>query len=695
MKLFVRKPHCFITYASLLISGVTLISSCKKQFSAQEASNVVEPNAVHARAALLNNSSVGTLQVITVPNTILNGTAAVVSDVAGNIYIADSASHVIRKINTVGVAYVFAGSVNNTGFTDGQGAAARFNKPTGLALDASGNLYVADKSNHAVRKITPDSIVTTLAGNGTPGNTEGPGINNAQFNLPAGVAVDAAGNVYVADAGNNKIRKIKPDAQHSVSTFAGNGTQGHSDDVNGLAQFYYPAGVAVDASNNVYVADGGNNKIRIIAGGETNTLAGGGVTGEAAGFSEGTGSAALFNKPVSVTVDAAQNVYVADRNNNRIRKITPAQAVTTYAGTGAADLFDGVPSLAKFNSPTSVFINAFGNLFVADAANTRVREIGVIATVSTFRLVTRSYQPTGIAIDPSGNIYVSDFLCAIHKITPDGTETVFAGNDQNLTGFQDGPGPTARFSYPGNLASDASGNIYVCDELNNAIRKITPSGIVSTVNPNRTWSLNGQVTDGPLATATFGFPYGLAVDPAGNIFVMDGTTRVRKISTDGMVTTIAGSGTSGFADGQGTQAQFNQAVGIAVDAADNVYVADYFNNRIRKVSPTGLVTTIAGSDTQGYADGPVSTALFHSPYGITTDAAGNIFVCDRNNNRIRKISPDGIVSTIAGSGDGNFGGYAEGLAPYARFGWPLAMVINNAGALFVADCFNRRVRKIQ
>jgi sugar lactone lactonase YvrE len=692
MKLFIFKPYRFFACASLFITGM-MISSCKKQFSNQAASDAVALNDIQAGfASSLSTAAVGTLQVITVPNAIFNGTAAVVTDVAGNIYIADSASHVIRKINTVGVAYVFAGTINNANLTDGQGAVARFNKPVGLAIDAAGNLYVADKGNHAVRKITPDSVVTTLAGTGSSGTTEGPG-SIAQFTLPSGVAVDAAGNVYVADAGNNKIRRIRPDAQHAVGTFAGNGTQGHSDDVNGFAQFYHPTGVAVNVSGTtVYVADAGNNKIRIIAGGETNTLAGGGMTGDAPGFSEGTGSAALFNKPVSVAVDAAQNVYVADKNNNRIRQINSAGSVSTVAGTGAADFLDGVPSVAKFNGPSSVFVNAFGNIFVADAANIRVRQIGVIATVSTFRLVTNLYQPSGIAIDPSGNIYVSDFMSAIHKITPNGTETVFAGS---LGGFQDGPGSTARFSFPDDLASDAAGNIYVCDALNNAIRKITPSGMVSTINPNRGWTFNGQVTDGPLATATFNFPYGIAVGATGNIFIMDGTTRVRKITPEGMVTTIAGSGASGFADGQGAAAQFNQATGIAVDANDTVYVADYFNNRIRKVSPTGLVTTIAGSSTRGYADGPVATALFSSPYAITVDAARNIFVCDRNNNRLRKISPAGMVSTIAGSGDGSFGGYAEGLAPYARFGWPVGMVINNSGAMFVADCFNRRVRKIQ
>jgi len=254
---------------------------------------------------------------------------------------------------------------STAGFADAVATAAQFNFPRSVAVDAAGNVYVADTSNNRIRKITAAGSVSTLAGS-TQGFADGTGAA-AQFSFPIGVAVDAAGNVYVADANNHRIRKIT--AAGAVSTLAGS-TAGFTDGVGAAAQFNGPLGVAVDAAGNVYVADSINNRIRkITAAGAVSTLA-----GSTAGFADGVGAAAQFSFPAGVAVDAAGNVYVADISNQRIRKITAAGAVSTLAGSTAGFL-DGVGAAAQFNNPAGVAVDAAGNVYVADTGNNRIRKI--------------------------------------------------------------------------------------------------------------------------------------------------------------------------------------------------------------------------------------------------------------------------------------------------------------------------------
>jgi sugar lactone lactonase YvrE len=293
-----------------------------------------------------------------------NNPVGVAVDAAGNVYVADRNNHRIRKITLAGVVSTLAGSI--LGFADGVGAAAQFNNPAGLAVDAVGNVYVADRNNHRIRKITPAGAVTTLAGSGTAGSADGVGAA-AQFNTPYGVAVDAAGNVYVADTSNHQIRKITP--TDAVTTLAGS-TLGFADGVGAAAQFNNPIGLAVDAAGNVYVADLNNHRIRkITPAGAVTTLA-----GSTAGFADGVGAAAQFSGPAGVALDAAGNVYVADASNYRIRKITPTGAVTTLAGS-TGGFADAVGTAAQFGFPVGLAVDAAGNVHVADSGNSRIRKI--------------------------------------------------------------------------------------------------------------------------------------------------------------------------------------------------------------------------------------------------------------------------------------------------------------------------------
>jgi sugar lactone lactonase YvrE len=293
------------------------------------------------------------------------------------------------------------------------------------------------------------------------------------------------------------------------------------------------------------------------------------------------------------------------------------------------------------------------------------------------------YNPAGIALDSSGNLYVADtFNNRIRKISPSGAVSTIAGSGGQ--GFSDGQGTSAMFTYPWGIAVDSNGNLYVVDTFNHKIRKISPSGSVSTFAGSSSGYSDGQGT-----SALFSYPQGIAVDSSGNVYVADSFNhKIRKITSSGSVSTIAGSG-QGSSDGEGTSAMFNTPQGIAVDSARNLYVVDTYNHRIRKISIFGTVSTIAGSG-YGYSDGQGTSAMFTYPFGIAVDSTGNLFVADRNNYKIRKISPSGNVVTIAGSS----GGFSDGQGSSAKFYGPVGIVVNSIGNLYVGDSDNNRVRKL-
>lgn len=344
--------------------------------------------------------------------------------------------------------------------------------------------------------------------------------------------------------------------------------------------------------------------------------------------------------PVTVTVGAYSRTSTA-----LFTVLSDAvTTVTTYAGDGNNASADGIGTAASFRTITGLAIDAGGNLYVVENTH-KVRKVDASQAVSTFAgSGTRAYadgtgmaasfdSPVGIAIGPDGQLYLPDYWNQrVRKISPGAAVTTLAGS--GTRGFADGDAATAMFSLPRDVAVDANGHVYISDNSNNRIRKISPAGVVTTLAGSGT----AGYADGAGNAAQFRAPYGLAVDAQGNVYVADnGNHCIRKITPSGTVTTLAGNGTSGFADGTGSSAQFNSPMGLAIDGQGNLYVADANNHRIRRIEPDGTVTTYAGSGENGFADGPGSEAKFSSPRGIAIDAAGNLFVTAGN--RIRKITP--------------------------------------------------------
>ncbi|HEY1791373.1 MAG TPA: hypothetical protein VGG34_00530, partial [Opitutaceae bacterium] len=626
---------------------------------------------------------------------------AVALDSSGNAYVTDEATNSIRKVTPAGVVTTFAGQNGTAGTADGTGTSAQFYAPAGIVIDSGGNLFVADSGNQTIRKVTPAGVVTTFAGSpGKTGSLDGTG-TAATFGGPSGMGIDGSNNIYVSDEISDVIRKITP--QGVVTTIAGAvGIAGSADGPGSGARFNSPYGLTADPAGNVYVADSINNTIRAITpAGVVSTLAG---KLNSFGSVDGTGNAAEFYYPVAVSVDGSGNLYVTDYNNNTIRKVTQAGAVTTFAGrTGVYGYVDGTGSQAEFDEPWGTAIDPSGNIYLADLGNYEVRKITASATTSTLAgtpdmghadgtgAAAEFYLPSGVGVDPSGNVFVADQSNdVIRKITPAGVVTTFAGTPGS-NGSADGTGPAAQFNFPYGLAVDGSGNVYVADKGNNTIRKITPAGVVTTLagTPGAGGSANGTG-----AAATFNQPLGVAVDAAGNVYVSEGNSEtIRKITPSGAVTTLAGTaGASGSADGTGAAARFALPIGLTVDPAGNVYVADATNDEVRKITPAGVVTTVAGSAQQaGSADGTGSNARFFYPTGVVIDPSGNLYLSDYSNNEIRMITPAGVVTTLAGSAASS--GSADGRGAAARFNNPDGIARDAAGTLYVTDTFNDIIRK--
>jgi sugar lactone lactonase YvrE len=644
----------------------------------------------------------------------------------GNLFIADQGNNRIRKVATNGIITTVAGN-GVRGYSGDNGAAtnAELNQPTGVAIDNNGNLFIADEYNYRIRKVATNGIITTVAGNGIQGYSGDNGAaTNAELSNPSGVATDNNGNLFIADQGNSRIRKVATNG--ILTTVAGNGTRGFSGD-NGAttsAELSYPTGVAIDNNGNLFIADEGNNRIRMVAtNGIITTVAGNGVYGYSSDNAAAT--SAELRYPTGVAIDNNGNLFIADYMNQRIRKVATNGIITTVAGNGTNGYSgdNGAATSAELNHPTGVAIDNNGNLFIADYFNQRIRKVatnGIITTVAGNG--TNGYygdkgvatseelnEPAGVAIGNNGELFIADNgNNRIRKVATNGILTTVAGNGTGGYSGDNGAATNASLSlvslvHPfgaSGVATDSNGNLFIADWLNHRIRKVATDGIITTVAGGGTYN-----SDNLAATnVSLGYPSGVAIDNKGNLFFAD-VTRIRKVATNGIITTVAGmppghnySGDNGPA----LQALFNNPLGVAVDNNGNLFIADNLNERIREVATNGIITTVAGNPGAaqngefpvGFSgdNGAATNAELSDPSGVATDNNGNLFIADWLNSRIRKVDTNGIITTVAGGGNNGLGD--GGAATNAELNGPFGVAIDDNGNLFIADQGNNRIRKV-
>ena len=585
-------------------------------------------------------------------------------DGAGNVYF--TSLDCVFELDQTGTLTRVAGT-SRVGYS-GDGGPATFAQiaiPRGVALDGAGNLYIADEGNYRVRAVSPSGIITTVAGNGEvpftpmPLGDGGPAVN-AQLISPYGVAVDSSGNLYIADSIGGRVRRVSPSG--TITTVAGDGIRGYSGDGGPAtsAQIGLVFSVAVDGAGNLYIGDGSNYRIRKVSpSGIISTVAGNGTPG----FSGdgGLATSAQLSADLYVAVDSVGSLYILDQDNGRVRKVTPGGVISTVAGNGTTPavgmaIGDGGPA-------TSAPLN-----------------------------------PNGLAVDATGSLYIADgFDHRIRKVSPSGIITTVAGNGTFAYSGDGGGAAVAQLAAPSGVALDGSGNLYIADNANHSVRKVGPSGQISTVAGNGTYGISGD--GGPATSALLQGAWGIASDSAGDLYISDVGWDIRKVSADEIITEFVGNGTYGFSGdgGPAIDAEIYGAQGVALDLAGNLYFADTQNNRVRKVSPNGIITTVAGSgNLGGYSGdgGPATSAQLSYPSGVAVDGAGNLYIGDADNYRVRMVSPNGIITTVAGNGNGSpqLGDGDGGPATSARLDGVQGIAVDGAGSLYIASgCLVRKV----
>jgi sugar lactone lactonase YvrE len=769
-------------------------------------------------------------------NASLNGLQGVAFDIQGNLFIADTGNNCVRKVDTNGIITTVVGNGSATYAGDGGNAInASLNVPSAVAFDISGNLLIADQLNQRIRKVDANGIITTVAGNGNtlfPGSISGtysgdggPATNAGLF-WPSGIIVDTSGNMFIADNGNERIRKV--DTNGIITTVAGNGVQATGVDggpaTNALLDG--PYAVAFDAAGNMHFSDTYHNSIRKVdASGIISTVAGGNNLNYATGDG-GPAINATIDWPFGLAFDTAGRLYIAaGYDNNDIRRVDTNGIITTVAGAGngyhggGANPGDGGSATnATLNSPYGLAFDALGNLYIADAGNNRVREVHysgyptlTLTNLSAVNagnytvIITNAYgsvtsivaaltvvyppsiisQPTSQGISAGSNanlnmtvtgtlpiyyswyfniisliqtgtnasLLVSDFgpanvgqytvivtnaygsvtsslatlemPPAVSVITPPASQTLLSGSNVTFSVEVDGIGPFTYqwqfngtnlpnniittvagggFNYSGvgdgglatnaslyqpcGLILDSTGNLYIADNGHNRIRKVDTNGIITSVAGNGNEDFSG---DGVAATNTsLSSPKGVAIDSLGDLYIADSANqRVRKVDTNGIITTVVGNDNNGYFGsysgdgGPASNATVNYPTGVSVDTLGNLYIADSGNNRIRRVDTHGVINTVAGNGTASFTgDGGVATnAGLNSPFSLFADVVGNLYIADSSNGRIRKESPNGIINTVAGGGSGGDGGAATNSTLYN----PHSVAMDARGNLYITD----------
>jgi uncharacterized protein (TIGR03437 family) len=619
-------------------------------------------------------------QPIPAANAPLGGVSAVTADQAGNVYIFDPDNAIITKVDPSGTLTVVAGN-GTTGFSGDGGPATSaalglISTGCGMATDPAGNLYFADAINYRVRKVDTRGTIVTVAGSGQPSSGTANGDGGPAVDatlLPVGVAVDLAGNLYISD-GNRQIRKVN--AAGTISTIASLG-----------------GCPATDLNGDIFLASTSIIQ-KITSSGVLTTVAGNGILS----FSGdgGPATAASINMDdvesfAGITVDSSGNLYIADFVNQRVRKVNSSGIITTIAGNGASGLAgDGGSAVnAELNGPVGVAVNSAGTLFVADNGNQRVRQISASGVIGTFA-GNGDYQfsgdggpasaatlsaPGGIALDAEGNLFLTDGN-RVRKIVPSGIITTVAGTGVPEFSGDGGPASLAGLTFPVAVASDFSGDLYISEYSH--VRKVNSSGTISTVAGNGYF---GSTPNGASALQTGLNPFGVAVDNSGNLFIYVADNSVREVFPGGAIVTIPIVGD--------TVDEFSIPY-LTADSLGNIYLPA--SNAILKRTPGGTISVLAGNGVQGFGGdgGPALQASLAAPTSAAVDAAGNLYIADNGNYRIRMVTPAGAISTVAGNG--TMGNSGDGSLATSAGLDPASIAVDAAGNIYVAT--GQKIRKI-
>ncbi len=700
----------------------------------------------------------------------------VVTDSAGDLFIADQPNNVVREIiKATGQNIIVAGN-GTAGYSgdNGPATAAELNSPLGLAVDSAGNLFIGDTGNNVIREVVKETgNIITFAGNGTAGYSgdNGPATHAALQDL-TGIAVDSKGDLFIADGLDDVIREVDRSNGNIITTIVGTGWQG-STGYNGQAYeatLEIPADVAVDSAGNVFISDRGNNYILEVEeeSDDIIVVAGkGSIFGGTAGYSGdgGPATAAELNAPIGVTVDSVGDLFIADGNNSVVREVVKATGdIITVAGNGQpGDCGDGGPATAaELDGLTGVAIDSAGNLYIADGTNDVAREttpavvvaIRPDATLTALRssaasmplgrsvtfaatvsdLTTIGTTPIGGAVtfnDQSGTIAseplingvatvtTSSLALGAHTVTasyggsldfaPSTTGTIITFAGTGLYGYEgdNGPASRAELEWPADVAVDSAGNLFIADITGDVVREVVrATGNIITVAGNGNEGDGGD--NGPATTAELDFPASVAVDSAGDLFIAEsnifnypGTNNVIRevVKATGKIITVAGNGTAGYSgdNGPANSAELNNPDGVAVDSVGDLFIADGDNSVVREVvKATGDIITVAGNGTAGYTGdyGPATSAELNYPAAVAVDSVGDLFIADGNNHVVREVvKATGDIITVAGNGTDGYSG-DTGPATAAELNSPSGVAVDSVGDLFIADGNNHVVREV-
>jgi len=579
---------------------------------------------------------------------------------------------------------------------DGYPAAVAKSKPRGMATDRNGNIFIADTDYHRIRRIDAGTgVISTIAGRGLPGFAgDGGRATDALLNFPNSVGVDGSGNVYFTDQFNHRLRRI--DGQSGfITTVLGTGTPG-------LAGLSYPAGIEVLGDGSVLVVDSSNHRIRRwFPSGAVTTVAGTGTSG----FSgdNGPATSAMLANPLDVVADASGTLYIADNSNCRVRRVDGQSAViTTIAGNGECLYRGDGPDAATVtvNGPGALALDRNGVLYIAELYAPRIRALNVSTGAITTAVGTgvvgtdgdggpasaaRLEGPRGLLIDDDGvSLFIADY-------TAGNVRHVNAAKQiDTVVGENNGDGYPAQLAHvaPQGMAWDAAGDLYMSDTDANRVRRVRTDGITETIAGTGRPGYNG---DGIAATqAQLSSPLGIAIDGGGNVYIADQFNhRVRRIDAQSkQISTIAGNGSP-------TAAGLSYPAGLGIAPDGGVLIADNGNNRVLKWTPQGGVVRLAGTGLSGFGgdNGQATSAQLSNPLAVAADGNGNIYIADNNNCRVRRVDARGVITTVAGNGECLFRGDGPD-ATMLTINGPGSLAIHPSGTLYVGELFAPRVRAI-